>query len=95
MDIEWLRDLFLIIFSITFVVVSIFLVVLAYRFYQHARITLTNIASTARAIQNVTSAAGSQVIMPLAQISAIVHGIRQGIQEINKLFGKNKGEKNG
>jgi uncharacterized membrane protein len=95
MGIEWLRDFFLIILSITLIVVSIFLAVVAYQFSQRARIAMTTISGAAKAIQNAASAAGNQVIMPLAQISAIVHGVQQGIQEINKLFGKRKGDGNG
>lgn len=95
MGIEWYRDLFLIIFTLTLTVVGIFLAVVAYRFYRRASVTMKLVGDTARTIHNITSIAGEQVFTPLAQVAAIIQGVRQGIQEVNKLFGKQKGGENG
>jgi len=80
MGIEWLRDLIICILGVVATAVLIFLAVLAYSLYRRMRSILDMVRAISRTV---------------AQVVALVQGIRQGVATFSRFFGKRKGEKDG
>ncbi|MFC1939792.1 hypothetical protein ACFLXO_03800 [Chloroflexota bacterium] len=93
MSIDWFRDLVIIIFAVVATGVSIFITVLVYSIYRRIKPTLKSLKKSAKAIETLSSYAENEVVKPLVQVAAVIQGVRQGINAVNKIFQKKKGGK--
>ena len=91
-DIEWWRDLSLCILGFGGTAVLLVMMVLAFKFYFHARPVLESMKKTARTVAKVSSAVESELAGPLAQIVGFVQGCRQAIGLFNRLFRREEEE---
>ncbi len=88
MSIDWFRDLVICISGLMATVVLVFIAVLLYSLYRRTRSILDSIKATTATVQGISSYVGNEVAKPLIQVVALVQGIRQGIDTINKFFKK-------
>ena len=109
MDIGWARDLVICIAGLVAAGVLLFIAVLAYLFYQRARSVLDSvevvsdktryildsIEATTTTIKGISSYVADEMVRPVIQMSALIQGIRQGIETVSKFFKKEEGEENG
>jgi hypothetical protein len=120
MDIEWLRDLVIIIWGFLAIAVLLALAILGFVLYRKIKSLIDVIKTTSErgkdAMHTVEEAASSirstvtdvgedmvkqvqesvdsivmEMIRPVVQIVAVVHGVRRGVTVINGLFTHNKG----
>jgi hypothetical protein len=105
MGIEWFRDLFICILGAIAIVVLIFIAILAYSIYRNSQFligaiealcqradkVIDNLETTSETVRGITTNIKQAMTDPLAQLIAIVQGIRQGINMVNKFF-KKKGD---
>jgi len=94
MSIEWFRDLVIAISGLVLIGLFILVAVLSYSLYRRTRSILDSIKVTLRTIQGISSYVGDGVVKPVAQVVALIQGIRQGIDAVSKLF-KKQGDENG
>ncbi len=92
MSIDWFRDLVISIFGLVATGVLIFVAVLAYFLYRRARSVLDSAKVISKTTQGIFSYVGDEVAKPLIEAAALIHGIRQGIGVINKLFKRRRGK---
>ena len=92
MDIAWFRDLIICISGLVVIVVVIFIAVLAYLLYNRARSILDSVKATSATINEISSALRDDIIKPVLQWVALVRGIFQGIDLVNRFFGKKESE---
>jgi predicted PurR-regulated permease PerM len=105
MGIEWFRDLIICILGVVTIAVLILFAVLAYSIYrksqyllatvdlicERANSILDTIESTSETLHGIVANIKEAVVSPVAQIIAIIQGIRQGINLVSNLF-KKEGE---
>jgi len=108
MGIEWFRDLIICILGVITIAVLILFAVLVYSIYrksqyllatidlicERANSILDNIESTTETVHGIVSNIKEAVVNPVAQIIAIIQGIRQGINLVSNLFKKEEDTKN-
>jgi TRAP-type C4-dicarboxylate transport system permease small subunit len=83
---EGLRDLAIIILSFTATVVLIFMGVLAWCTYQQVKSASDSLRETSKTIHDAIQKAGGDALSPVFQIISLVQGVRQGVEEVMKLF---------
>ena len=92
MNIEWFRDLAICILSFGATAVIILIGVLALLLYRKLRPIIDSVKATTKTVENVSSCVEEEVVKPLAQLAALVKGIRQAFN----MFGKfSKGKEGG
>ncbi len=79
MDMEWFRDLIIIIFGIGATAAVVILVVLAFILYFRLKPILDSIKATTQTIERVTSSIEEEVAKPIAQIVSFIQGIRNAL----------------
>ena len=94
MTIDWFRDLIISIFGLVAIGVLVFIAVLFYSLYRKSKPILNSIKAISGTIQAISSGT-EEVVKPIIQVVALIQGIRQGIDAINKLFKKKEGGKDG
>jgi predicted PurR-regulated permease PerM len=108
MGIEWLRDLVICILGIVTIIVLIFIAVLVSSLYrrsqsliisldllcQRASSVLDNLETTSESMRGIISDVHKTLVSPASQIVAIVQGVRQGMNLVNKLFKKEEEKEN-
>jgi hypothetical protein len=94
MSIEWFRDLIIVIYGFLGIIVLILVVILAILIYKKTRTVLNSIQRTTDDVKQVVDTIKKEFVDPLVQAMAIVQGIKQGLNMISKLFGKDKGGTN-
>ena len=77
MNIEWLRDLVIIVFGVGATLAIICIGVLAIVLYFRINPVLKSVQKTTKIIENVTSCVEEEIVRPIAQVAAISQGIRQ------------------
>ncbi len=106
MGIEWLRDLVICILGIISIIVLIFIAILASSFYrrsqslitsldllcQRASSVLDNLETTSESMRGIMSDVQKALVSPVAQIVAVVQGVRQGMNLVSKFFKKEEEE---
>jgi predicted PurR-regulated permease PerM len=106
MGIEWLRDLVICILGIISIIVLIFIAILASSFYrksqsliisldllcQRASSVLDNLETTSESMRGIMSDVQKALVSPVAQIVAVVQGVRQGMNLVSKFFKKEEDE---
>jgi uncharacterized membrane protein YqhA len=92
MDIQWWRDLSLCLLGFGGTAALVVLVVLAFKFYFHAMPVLDSMKKTANTVAKVSSAVESELAGPLAQVVAVVQGVRQAVGLVSRLFNKEEDE---
>jgi hypothetical protein len=92
MDIAWFRDLVICISGLVVTIVVIFIAVLAYLLYNSARSALDSVKATAATINEISSAVRDDIIKPILQLVALIRGVFQGIDLVNRFFGKKESE---
>ena len=95
MSIDWFRDLVISILGLVLIGLLILVAVLSYSLYRRARSILDSIKITARTIQGISSYVGDEVVKPVAQVVALIQGIRRGIDIMSTFFKKPQGGKDG
>ena len=95
MSIDWFRDLVISIAGVALIGLLVLVAVLSYSLYRRARSILDSVKIVSRTIQEISSYVVGEVVKPVAQVVAIIQGIRQGVDTINKLFKKQEGGKDG
>ncbi len=94
MDIEWLRDLVIIIVGFVSTATLIFIAVLVYRLYHTIKTTMLQVKEASKiTLDTVTMLQNG--IKPLLPILVFIQAIREGCGDISKIFKKkenNKGE---
>jgi hypothetical protein len=91
-NIEWFRDLVIIIFGLGATVAVIILVVLAFMFYFRLKPLLDSMKKTAGTVAKITSTVETEMAGPMAQIISFVQGVRQAIGLFNRFFRKEEEE---
>ena len=108
MGIEWFRDLVICILGVITIAFLIFIAVLAYSLYRksqslfaivdsickRANSILDTVQSTSETVRGIVANIEEAVVSPMAQIVAIIQGIRQGINLVSKLFKKEEEAEN-
>lgn len=92
MDIAWFRDLVICISGLVVTIVVIFIAVLSYLLYNKMRSVLDSIKATSATINEITSAVRDEIIKPVLQLVALIKGVLQGIDLVNRFFGKKESE---
>jgi hypothetical protein len=75
--IEWFRDLAIVILGFGVTIVIICIGILAFMLYRKVKPILDSAKSTAKRVENISTAVEEEVSRPLAQLAAFVQGIRQ------------------
>jgi len=84
MDIGWYRDLAIIILVVVATGMLVVISVLAISLYRRVKPILDSAKAIVQTVQ--------EVVKPLVQIAALVQGIRQGIDGVNKIFHRKGGK---
>jgi len=106
MGIEWFRDLVICILGIVTIIVLVFIAILANSLYrrsqsligsldslsQKASSVLDNLQSSSEIMKGIVTDVQKAFVGPLAQLIAVVQGIRQGINLVNKFTKKEEEE---
>ena len=92
MNIEWLRDLAIVILGFGAIVVIIFIGVLVFLLYRRLRPILDSVKATTKTMRDISSCVEEEVTRPLIQVASFVQGIRQAVGMVSQ-FSKKKGEK--
>ncbi len=95
MDIAWFRDLIICISGLVVTAVFVFVAILAYSFYKREKRVLDSIEETSKAVRGIAATVAERMINPVGQMMAIIQGVRQGIDVVNKLFKRDEGGKDG
>lgn len=85
MNIEWFRDLVLIIWGLTSTVVILLVGIVVILFYRRIRPALDSLRRTTRTVENITSVVGEQVAGPLAKVVSFIQGVRQAMNLVSEL----------
>ena len=93
MDIEFLRDLVIVIAGLIFILVLILAGIASYIAYRKVNRILKSAQTTAAEIESLSVIAGDGIGKPLARVAGLAQGIAYGIGGLGKIFGK--GENNG
>lgn len=95
MDMEWFRDLAIVIlgFGVTIVVISIG--ILAFMLYCKLKPILDSAKSTAKRIENISATVEEEVSRPLAQLAAFVQGVRQVVGLFSGFARRKQGGRDG
>ena len=90
MSIEWLRDLFIIIFAIAAIGTLIFFALLIYSVYKRSKSTLYAVENTTVSVQNISFLVQEQLTgnAPILQAITVLRGVREGVDIFNKIFRK-------
>lgn len=108
MGIEWLRDLVICILGIVTIIVFIFIAILANSLFrrsqslianldllcQRASSVLDNLETTSESMRGILADVKQALVSPVAQIVAVVQGVRQGMNLVSKFFKKEEEEEN-
>ena len=110
MDIAWFRDLVICISGLVAIILFVFIAVLAYSFYrrssslmdsmhsicQRSNSILDSVEATTSTVRGIVCNVRDDLVSPVVQVMAIVQGVRQGIDMVNKFFKKKEeGGENG
>lgn len=95
MDIEWFRDLAIVVLGLGVTIVAIFIGVLAFLLYHKLRPILDSVKTTTKTVENMSTTVAEEVSHPLAQLAALVQGIRQAISLFSGFSRRKKGGENG
>ena len=85
MDIAWFRDLAIIILVIVAAGATGVITVLALLLYRRLKVILDSAKAIIQTVQDI--------VKPLVQVAAVIQGIRQGMEGVNKIFRRKKGGK--
>ena len=88
MGIEWFRDLVVCIFGLGAVIAVIILVVLAFILFIRIQPILKSLKTTTRTVENISTCVEEEVVKPIAQIAALVQGIRQAVGMVGRFTRK-------
>ena len=88
MDIEFLRDLIIVLSGIVITLVFIFIGFLVYSLYTKVNRILKSLKTTAAEIEALTTLISDEVSKPLIQTAGIAHGLAVAFGAINKIFRK-------
>jgi hypothetical protein len=92
MNIGWFRDLVIIIFGLAATVGIVMMIVLAFLCYTRFRPIIDSLKKTTRTMENISSSVEKEVVKPLAQIAAVVQGVRQAFNMFNLFRKKPEGD---
>lgn len=95
MEVEFLRDLVIIISGLIITCVVIFLAVLAYLLYNRAKSFMDSVGSVATTVREITAVVKDEVVSPVVQFTALIRGICQGVETVSRLFKKQEGGRDG
>ena len=79
MDMEWFRDLAIVILGFGVTIVVIFIGILAFTLYLKMRPMLDSAKSTVKRVEHISATVEEEVSRPLAQLAAFVQGVRQAV----------------
>ena len=91
MSIEWFRDLVVCIFGLGATIAVIFIAVVVFLLYRRLKPVLDSLKATTKTVENLSSCVEVEVAKPLAQVAALVQGIRQAVSLVSR-FTKRKEE---
>ncbi len=94
MNIEWFRDLAVAILGFGATAVIIFIGILAFLLYRKIGPILNSVRATTRMIENVSSCVEEEVAKPLAQLIALIQGIRQAFNLFSRFSRGKEGGRN-
>ena len=84
MSLAELRDLFIVIFSISGIVATVFLVVITFLVYRKVRTVLDSWAATVANIRDISSLISENIAKPLASIIGAVQGISRFFEFLSR-----------
>ena len=88
MDIAWFRDLVICVWGVVATLLFILIAVLISLVYWKVKVVLNYISMTSATVQRISSTVEDEITKPVAQVVALIHGIRQGVNFITKSFRK-------
>ena len=104
MDIEWFRDLVICVSGVVATVVFVIISILSYSFYKGIKRVLDSVEITSTAVNEIASDVRcvkdgiinvkEEMMSPIVRMIAIIQGVSQGIEVVNKFFKKEKGGRN-
>lgn len=95
MSLADLRDLFIVIFSISGIVAIIFISVITFLLFRRVRVILDSWAATVANIRDITSAFSEYIAKPLANIASVVQGISRFFDFISKPLRRKEEDRGG
>lgn len=84
MSLAELRDLFIVIFSISGIVALIFIAIITLMVYRKVRIILDSWAATVGNIRDITSLVSENIAKPLASVAGVVQGISRFFEFLSR-----------
>ncbi|MDY6918343.1 MAG: hypothetical protein SVP26_10450 [Chloroflexota bacterium] len=84
MSLAELRDLFIVIFSISGIVAIVFLMVITFLVYRKVRIVLDSWAATVANVRDISSLISENIAKPLANIIGAVQGISRFFEFLSR-----------
>ena len=95
MSLAELRDLFIVIYSIVGIGLTIFLSFIAFMIFRRIRAILDSGRSTLESIRAVTTVVSEDIAKPLGSIASIVQGVAKFVEFISGPFRRKEGRKGG
>ena len=93
MGIGFYRDIAIIIAGLVAAGVLVFMAVLLYSLYKRTIAILDSMQAASANVRGITSYMGVEVVKPLTEMVALIHGIRKGSETVSNLFRKKEGGK--
>ena len=94
MSIDWFRDLVICISGLAIVGLLVFIAVILYSLYRRIKHLMDSMIGISETVHGISSTV-KELGKPLFQVTAIIKGVRTGIDTAGKLFKKRKGERDG
>ena len=88
MTIDWLRDLVIVVFGIAATLAVIVGIILVVACYTRVLPILDSMKKTTKTVEKISSTVEEEIVRPLAQVSAFIHGIRQAVSMFSRFTGK-------
>ncbi len=89
---EWFRDLVIIIFGLVATAGIVILTVLWFKLYRRVSEVLDAVRKTTQTVESITRTVDAELAGPLAQVVAIIRGIREGLGFFSSFGGRKKGK---
>ena len=95
MSLADLRDLFIVIFSVTGIVATVFVSALLFLVFRRIRSMLDSGRETVGRVQDITSLVSDNIVKPLVGIASFLQGVRQAMEVISRSSRRKGGKGSG
>jgi len=95
MSLAELRDLFIVIFAILGIGVTVFLSIIAFLIFRRIRDILDSGKATLGSTRGITTVVAEEIVTPLSSIASIVQGVAKAFDFISGYSRRKEGRKGG